>query len=116
MEQGALHEQPTVSFEEFKKLSIKVAQIKEVKDHPNADKLYLMTIDVGGENRQIVAGIKPHYRPEELKGKKIVVIDNLEPAQIRGIESEAMLLAAQDASNLAVIVPDKDIAIGAKVK
>ncbi len=105
-----------VSFEEFKKISIKVAQIKEVKDHPNADKLYLLTIDIGGETKQIVAGIKPYYNPEELKGKKIIVIDNLEPALIRGIESEAMLLAAQDTSGLAVIVPDKDITIGALVK
>lgn len=105
-----------ISFEEFKKISIKVAQIKEVKDHPNADKLYLVNIDLGGEIRQIVAGIKPYYKPEELNGKRIVVIDNLEPASIRGVESQAMLLAAQDATGLAIIVPERDISTGAVVK
>ncbi len=105
-----------ISFEEFKKLSIKIAQIKEVRDHPNADKLYIMTIDIGGETKQIVAGIKSYYRPEELKERKVVVIDNLEPALIRGVESQAMLLAALDAQNLAIIVPEKDISAGAKVK
>jgi len=105
-----------VTFEEFKKLEIKIAQIKAVKDHPNADKLYCITIDVGGIEKQIVAGIKSSYKPEELVGKKIVVINNLEPAVIRGEKSEAMLLAASDSKGMAVLVPERDTEIGSLVK
>jgi methionine--tRNA ligase beta chain len=107
---------PMITFEEFKKLEIRIAQIKAVKDHPNADKLYCITIDVGGAEKQIVAGIKSSYKPEELLGKKIVVVANLEPAVIRGEKSEAMLLAASDDKGIAVLVPDRDTQIGSPVK
>jgi len=105
-----------ISFEEFKKLSIKIAKIKEVKDHPNADKLYVIKIDIGGEEREVVAGIKKAYKPEELIGKLVAVVDNMEPATIRGIESRGMILAAQDSGEMAVICPDKEISSGAVVK
>jgi len=104
-----------VSFEDFKKMDIRVAVIKDVKDHPNADKLFVINIDTGAEEKQIVAGIKNSYKAEELIGKKIVVITNLEPATIRGVESRAMLLAAQDDKNLCVLAPEKDIKIGSKI-
>lgn len=104
-----------ITFEDFKKLEIKIAQVKDVKPHPNADKLYILTIDVGGETKDIIAGIKESYTQEELLGKKIAVVNNLEPVKIRGIESSAMLLAAKDDGNLAVLVTDKDIAVGSPV-
>ncbi|MDP2938655.1 MAG: methionine--tRNA ligase subunit beta [Candidatus Omnitrophota bacterium] len=104
-----------ITFEEFKRLEIKVAKIKEVKDHPNADKLYVMTIDLGDKTKQIVAGIKSAYTKEELVGKQIVVVDNLEPAVLRGVESQAMLLAAQDNTILSLLIPEKEVKAGAKV-
>jgi methionyl-tRNA synthetase len=106
-----------VSFEEFKKLEIKVAKIVSVADHPNADKLYVMKIDLGGETRQIVAGLKPYYKPEELEGMTTVVVANLEPAKLRGVESNAMLLAAQEGDIVSCLQPDsrKSVSPGAKV-
>lgn len=77
-------------------LNLKVAQIIEVKDHPNADKLYVMKINLGTEKRQLVAGIKGFYSKDELKNKKIVVVTNLKHAKLRGIESQGMMLAAED--------------------
>lgn len=105
-----------VTFEEFKKLEIKVAQIKAVREHPNADKLYCLIIDVGGIEKQIVAGIKLFYQPSDLIGKKIVVINNLEPAVIRGEKSEAMLLAASDAKGITVLTLERDCEVGSTVK
>jgi len=104
-----------VSFEEFKKLDLRVARIVDVKEHPDADKLYLVRIDVGDAEKQIVAGIRAYYSPEELVGKKIVVINNLEPATIRGQESNGMLLAAGDGNSIVVLTPDKDMDAGARV-
>src|SRR3989338_7413489 len=105
-----------LTFDQFKQLEIKIAQIKAVRDHPNADKLYCITIDVGGAEKQIVAGIKSSYVPTDLIGKKIVVINNLEPVVIRGEKSEAMLLAASDTKGIAVLIPDRDTEIGSMVK
>lgn len=105
-----------ITLDEFKKLEIKTAEIKEVNDHPNADKLYVMTIDVGDKTKQIVAGIKGSYKKEDLIGRQIVIIDNLEPAELRGVQSQAMLLAAKDESGLAIIVPDRRIKAGSVVK
>jgi methionyl-tRNA synthetase len=72
-------------------------------------------VDVGGEERQIVAGIAEHYTPEELTGKNIIVVANLKPATIRGVESRGMLLAASDAGKVIVLVPDKPAAPGSKI-
>lgn len=105
-----------VSFEEFKKISIKIARIIEAKDHPNADKLYVLKLDIGGEEREAVAGIKKAYKIEELVGRLVVVVDNLQPTTIRGIESKAMVLAAQDKDILTIISPDKDVSPGSIVK
>lgn len=105
-----------INFDDFKKLEIKIAQIKEVKPHPNADKLYIITIDLGSEKKDIIAGIKEHYNADELVGKKIVVLNNLQPVKIRGIESSSMLLAAKDSENkLSIITVDRDIAVGSTV-
>ena len=105
-----------LTFEEFKKLEIRVAQIKEVKDHPHADKLYVITIDLGDKTKQIVAGIKGSYRPEDLLGRQIAVVDNLEPAVLRGVESQAMLLAAHDEKGIAILTPDRSMQPGSIIK
>ena len=105
-----------VTFEEFKKLELKVARIKEVNDHPNADKLYVLNIDFGDKTKQIVAGIKNYYTKEELVGRQIVVVDNLEPALLRGVESQAMLLAASDEKGVAIITTSREMNLGSIVK
>lgn len=105
-----------ITYDDFKKLEIKVARIQEVTEHPNADKLYLLKIDLGDSQRQIVAGIRNFYKPEELVGKQIAVITNLEPAVIRGIESQAMLLAASDENGIAILTPQREVRVGSIVK
>jgi methionyl-tRNA synthetase len=105
-----------VSYEDFKKLEIRIAEIIGVEPHPNADRLYVLTIRVGEVEKKIVAGIRLHYGPDELKGKKIVIIDNLEPAVIRGVESQGMLLAASEGEVLTVLVPERPINSGAIVR
>ena len=104
-----------VKFDEFKKMDLRIARIKDVSEHPNADKLYVITIDSGGEERQVVAGIKEYYKPEELKGRSVVVITNLEPATIRGVESKGMILAAKGAKTLSILIPEKDVEIGSPI-
>ncbi len=104
------------SYEDFQKLEIKIAEIETVTPHPNADRLYVLGLKVGEVRKQIVAGIRAHYTEDQLKGKKIVIIDNLDPAVIRGVESQGMLLAASDASGLTLVVPERPISDGAKVK
>ena len=104
-----------VSFEEFKKMEIRIAEVIEVKDHPNADKLYLVRIKLADEEREIVAGLKEHYTKEELLGKQVAVVMNLEPARIRGIESKGMLLAASDENSISILTVDKPISTGSRV-
>lgn len=104
------------TFEEFKKLELKVAEIKEVNDHPNADRLYVLIIDLGDKTKQVVAGIKNSYKKEELIGKQVVVIENLEPAVLRGVESQGMLLAASDETGIAIISPGRKMKPGSVVK
>jgi len=84
-----------VSFDEFLNVKMKVGEIIEVKDHPNADKLYLVKVDLGSEVRQVVAGLKKHYSSDALLNKKVVLVANLEPVKLRGEMSEGMLLAAE---------------------
>ena len=105
-----------ITYEDFQKLEIKVAEIESVTPHPNADRLYVLGIKVGEVHKNIVAGIRAHYTEEQLKGKKIVIIDNLAPATIRGVESNGMLLAASDETMLTLIVPERSIPDGSKVK
>ena len=107
-----------ISIEHFSEVDLRIAVVTSVEPHPNADKLLVLKIDAGDgrEDRQIVAGIKEYYHPNELVGKRIVIVNNLSPATIRGIESQGMLLAAKDGDRLAVLTPDKEIQPGAKVQ
>jgi len=104
------------TMEDFKRIELVVGQIKEVKEHPNADRLYLLQVDTGKDVRQIVAGIRKAYTPEQLIGRRIVLIANMDPAVIRGEASNGMLLAASDENGMALIAPDKDMALGSIVK
>jgi len=105
-----------VTIEEFKKLEIKIAVIKEVVDHPNADRLYIITLGLGDKTKQVVAGIKSSYTKEELIGKQVVIVDNLAPAVLRGVESQGMILATSDAEGIALISPERKMRLGSVVK
>lgn len=106
-----------ITFDEFKKLDLRVGEIKTAEEIPGADKLYKLTVDLGGENRELVAGVKLFYEKESLIGKKIAVLTNLEPRTIRGITSHGMLLAAanEDKSELAILTIEKALPPGAKI-
>ena len=104
-----------ITFDQFKAMDIRIAKILDVKDHTNADKLYVVTIDANGEKKQVVAGIKQHYTKEELLNKQVVAILNLEPATIRGEKSEGMILATKDGEKLALLIPEKEVTVGSKV-
>src|SRR4249920_2582402 len=106
----------TIAIDDFKKIELKVATIKAAEPHPNADKLMVLQIDLGTEQRQICAGIRSHYTPEELVGKQIVVVANLATAKLRGMESQGMLLAASSGDQVIVKTPDKPALAGSKVK
>ncbi|MBI2655396.1 methionine--tRNA ligase [Candidatus Woesearchaeota archaeon] len=95
-------------------LNLKVAEITDIQNHPNADKLYVLQIDLGNEKRQLVAGLREDYAIEELKNKKIIVITNLKHAKLRGVESQGMLLAGEDGEHVGVLTVDKSEA-GEKV-
>lgn len=104
-----------VTFDEFKKLELRVARVLAAERVSGTEKLVKITVDLGTEQRQIVAGIGKAYGPEELVGKTIVVVANLAPAMIRGVESNGMLLAAVEGDRLALLTPDREIAPGAGV-
>ena len=104
-----------ISIDDFRKVEIKIATVKAAEPHPNADRLMVLKVDLGGEERQICAGIRNHYAPEDLLGKQIVVVANLETATLRGMESQGMLLAASDDGRVIVLTPEKPVQPGAKV-
>lgn len=106
-----------ISYDDFAKLELRVAKVLEARPHPNADKLLLLQVDVGDEQKQIIAGIRQHYEPEALVGKNIVVINNLAPAMLRGETSNGMLLAASSGEKVILLtVDDPDCAPGSKIK
>jgi len=104
-----------ISIDEFRKIELRVATIKSAEPHPNADKLLVLQVDLGGETRQICAGIRNHYSAEELVGRQIVVVANLETAKLRGLDSQGMLLAASDEGRVIILTPEKSVQAGAKV-
>lgn len=106
-----------ITFDEFKKMDLRVARILSAERVPGADKILKLEVDIGTEKRQMVAGIAETYAPEDLVGKSLIVIVNLKPAVIRGIESQAMLLAAVTGGNQALIpFFDRDVPAGTPVK
>ncbi|MBI3860682.1 MAG: methionine--tRNA ligase subunit beta [Planctomycetia bacterium] len=105
-----------ITYDHFAQLDLRVAQVLEAREHPNANKLLLLKIKVGDIEKQIVAGIRGHYEPASLAGRSIVIVNNLAPALIRGEESNGMLLAASDGQSVVLLQPDKAIADGSKIK
>lgn len=104
------------TIEDFRKIELIVARIKEVKEHPNADRLYVIKVDTGKEERQVVAGIRASYPKENLIGRRVILVNNLEPATIRGEESRGMILAASDENGISVLSPDREVVLGSVVK
>lgn len=104
-----------ITINEFKKLDLRVGVVKSVEPHPNANKLLVLKVDVGGSERQLVAGIRGHYEPQALVGKRIIVVCNLAPALLRGVESQGMLLAAQDGAKIVLLTTDQEVAAGSPV-
>jgi methionine--tRNA ligase beta chain len=100
---------------EFQAIDLRVATVKAADLHPNADRLLVLKIDLGGEERQIVAGIRSSYEPAALVGKQVIVVANLEPAKLRGVESQGMLLAARDGDRIVVMTPEAAVPAGSKV-
>lgn len=101
----------------FSKLDLRVAKVIGVKDHPNADTLYMLHLDLGSlGKRVIIAGMKPHYSKEEITGKKIIIVSNLKPANIRGLKSNGMLLAAEDRKGTCSLLDPGEANPGSEVK
>ena len=106
-----------IPYKDFEKLDLRIGKILKVEDHPDADKLYVLEVDLGNEKRTIVAGLRLKYKKEQLKNKKAVFIINLEAREVRGIKSDGMILAAgDDYNNVTLLVPDQDIKEGSKIK
>ncbi len=105
----------TISFKDFQKLDLRIGVIVAAEEIPGSDRLLKLTVDTG-EERTVVAGIKEHYRKETLVGKQVLLVANLEPVKLMGVESQGMLLAAGDKNGLHLITPDSETVPGAKVK
>ena len=105
-----------ITIEEFKKVEMIIAQIKDVKEHPNADRLYVLTVNTGTEEKQLVAGIRKSYTKEQLVGRRVVLVNNLQPAVIRGEISNGMVLAVSDETGISLLGADRDLPLGTIVK
>jgi methionyl-tRNA synthetase len=108
----------TIQYDDFAKLDLRVATVLECKAHPNADKLLVLQVEIaGGERRQICAGLRAHYTPEQFVGKQIIIVANLAPRVMRGEVSQGMLLAASDpvTSKVVFLGPSEAVAAGSRV-
>lgn len=106
-----------IVYDDFAKIELRVAKVLEARPHPNADRLMLLQVDVGDAQKQIVAGIRAHYTPEQLVGKLIVVVNNLQPAVLRGETSHGMLLAATSGEQVVLLTADDPSCLaGSKIK
>jgi len=105
----------SVSLAEFNRVELRVGTVLEAAPHPKADRLLILKVRVGERVKQIVAGIRQYREPGTLVGVQVIVVDNLEPAVLRGERSEGMLLAILDAGELALLVPDRKVRDGARV-
>jgi methionyl-tRNA synthetase len=105
---------PTISIEDFQRLEIKIGRVLGAEPVPKSNKLLKLQVDIGNEKRQIVAGLQQFYKPEEIVGRDVVVLTNLAPVKIFGVESNGMILAAGDAASL--LVPLRDVVPGTKIR
>ena len=105
-----------ISYDYFSKMDLRIAEVKSAERVEGADKLLKLQVSLGDEERQIVAGVAQWYAPESLVGRKIVLLANLEPAKIRGVESNGMLLAADLDGRAIILQPDQDVPAGSNVR
>lgn len=110
-----MKEEGLVSIEEFQRVDLRVARVVHAEEIPGADKLLKLILDLGDRQVQVVAGIRKHYKPEELRGKLVAMVANLKPATIRGVRSEGMILAASDGT-LALLIPDREVEPGTRIR
>jgi len=111
-----IYKMDEITYEDFQKLDLRIGLIENVEKVPKADKLLKLTVDIGTEKRTLVAGLAEYYKAEDLIGKKIVVLANLQPRKLRGVESQGMLLAAEDGKTVAFLTPEKDVSPGSKIR
>jgi methionyl-tRNA synthetase len=105
-----------INIDDFKKVELRVARVLSADVHPKADRLLVLKLDLGAEQRQVVSGIRGSYPdPQKLVGRQVILVANLEPAVIRGTESQGMILATQDAGGISVLAPDREVAPGSSV-
>ncbi len=104
-----------ITIDDFAKVELRTAEVLAAETHPNADRLLVLRIRIGEEERQLVAGIRGHYEPEALVGKTLVVVANLQPATLRGVESQGMLLAVKDGDRVVALTSDAPVASGLRV-
>ena len=108
---------PEITIDEFDKIQLQIGQVIACEEVKKSKKLLCSQVKIGSEVRQIVSGIKAHYSPEDMVGKKVVVVTNLKPAKLAGIESQGMILCAEDAEgNLALVTAEKDMPHGAEIR
>jgi methionyl-tRNA synthetase len=106
-----------IGIDDFAKVDFRVAEVIKAEKHPKADKLLVLTLNLGDHTRQVVSGIAQHYTPESLVGKKLVLVANLKPAVLRGVESQGMILAGENAEGkIVVVTPEQDLPPGAKIR
>ena len=105
-----------INSDDFKKIDLRTAKVLEAELVDDSEKLIKLKVDLGGEQRQIIAGIGKVYRPEELINRQVIIVANLEPKTMMGLESRGMLLAAGDGEIISILMPDKDIPPGAVIR
>lgn len=106
-----------VTIDDFAKLDIRIVKVMEVSRMEGSDKLLKLIVDIGGENRQILSGIGKSYQPEEIAGKELIAIVNLEPRRMMGEESQGMILATgDDIENITLLGPTKEVEAGARIR
>src|SRR3989338_6744338 len=104
-----------ITIDNFKKIELKVVKVISVERVEGSDKLLKLEVDLGDEKRQIVSGIAKSYNPEDLVGKEIIIVANLEPRSLMGLESQGMVLAAGSEAGPVLLIPEKEVALGTKI-
>lgn len=105
-----------VTIDHVRQVELKMATVTQATDHPNADRLLVLTLDVGGATKQVVAGIRGPYQAADLVGKTVVLVDNLEPATIRGVQSQGMVLVAQGGDAFSLLTSDRPVPSGSAIR
>ena len=106
-----------ISIADFQRVALRIGVVTAAEDHPNADRLLVLTVDIGEASpRRLVAGIRGAYQAAELVGRRVIVVANMKPALLRGVESQGMVLAASDGGTVVLLAPDKPVAPGSIVK